>query len=55
VPELTTRTEAPAPIVVEHGTIAPGRARGAPPLRREGPAKLTGAAAYTDDLVVPGW
>jgi CO/xanthine dehydrogenase Mo-binding subunit len=54
VPELTTRTAAPAPIVVEPGTIVPGRARGAPPLRREGPAKLTGAAQYTDDLVVPG-
>ncbi len=25
-----------------------------PALRREGPAKLTGAARYTDDLVVPG-
>ena len=30
-----------------------GRARGYP-LRREGPAKLTGAAKYTDDLVFPG-
>ncbi len=30
-----------------------GRARGAP-LRREGPAKLTGLAKYTDDLVFPG-
>ena len=26
----------------------------APPLRREGPAKLTGTALYTDDLVFPG-
>ncbi len=36
-------------------TIAarPGRAVGAP-LRREGPAKLTGTALYTDDLVFPG-
>jgi CO/xanthine dehydrogenase Mo-binding subunit len=25
-----------------------------PPLRREGPAKLTGTALYTDDLVFPG-
>ena len=33
----------------------PGRARpAARPLRREGPAKLTGTAKYTDDLVVPG-
>ena len=53
-PRMTIRTSAPAPIVVEPGTIVPGRARGAPPLRREGPAKLTGAAKYTDDLVVPG-
>jgi CO/xanthine dehydrogenase Mo-binding subunit len=35
------------------GEIAPGRAR-AWPLRREGPAKLTGTALYTDDLVFPG-
>ncbi|HSI99078.1 MAG TPA: xanthine dehydrogenase family protein molybdopterin-binding subunit [Patescibacteria group bacterium] len=32
----------------------PGRARGAGPLRREGPAKLTGTAKYADDLVFPG-
>jgi CO/xanthine dehydrogenase Mo-binding subunit len=31
----------------------PGRAT-ALPLRREGPAKLTGVALYTDDLVFPG-
>ena len=54
MPDLTTRTEAPAPVVVQPGTIAPGRARGAAPLRREGPAKLTGAAKYADDLVFPG-
>jgi CO/xanthine dehydrogenase Mo-binding subunit len=54
VPELTIQTAAPAAIVVEPGTIVPGRARAAAPLRREGPAKLTGAAKYTDDLVVPG-
>src|SRR5690242_6080185 len=35
------------------GEILPGRAR-ALPLRREGSAKLTGAAKYTDDLVFPG-
>src|SRR4051795_4547764 len=35
------------------GEILTGRAR-ALPLRREGPAKLTGAAMYTDDLVFPG-
>jgi CO/xanthine dehydrogenase Mo-binding subunit len=54
VPELTIQTAAPAPIVVEPGTIVPWRSRDATPLRREGPAKLTGAARYTDDLVVPG-
>src|SRR3954471_22937472 len=35
------------------GEILTGRAR-ALPLRREGPAKLTGAAKYTDDLVFRG-
>ena len=54
MPDLTTRTEAPTPVVVQPGTIVPGRARGAAPLRREGPAKLTGAAKYADDLVFPG-
>src|SRR5262245_6286275 len=56
-----TRTEpvsptrsAPEPLIVAPGTIAPGRARGAGPLRREGPAKLTGEAKYADDLVFPG-
>ncbi|MGZ8514185.1 MAG: xanthine dehydrogenase family protein molybdopterin-binding subunit [Candidatus Limnocylindrales bacterium] len=52
--EVTTRTAPPAPVLVDPGTITPGRARGAVPLRREGPAKLTGTARYTDDLVVPG-
>jgi CO/xanthine dehydrogenase Mo-binding subunit len=33
--------------------VGVGRARGAP-LRREGPAKLTGLAKYADDLVFPG-
>ncbi|MEA2026705.1 MAG: hypothetical protein U9O18_08435, partial [Chloroflexota bacterium] len=37
--------EAPAPTV---GIATPA------PLRREGPAKLTGEAQYTDDLVFPG-
>jgi CO/xanthine dehydrogenase Mo-binding subunit len=54
VPELTTRTAPPAPLILERGTIAPGRARAAAPLRREGPAKLTGTAKYADDLVFPG-
>jgi CO/xanthine dehydrogenase Mo-binding subunit len=51
---LTTRTEPADAVVIEPGMIAPGRARGAAPLRREGPAKLTGAAKYADDLVFPG-
>jgi CO/xanthine dehydrogenase Mo-binding subunit len=54
LPELTTRTEPPGAVIIEPGTITPGRARGVPPLRREGPAKLTGAAKYADDLVFPG-
>ena len=40
-------------LVVQPGTPARGRAAGFP-LRREGPAKLTGRALYTDDLRVPG-
>ena len=51
---MTSRTEAPGALVIPPGPIAPGRARGVPPLRREGPAKLTGAAKYADDLVFPG-
>jgi CO/xanthine dehydrogenase Mo-binding subunit len=41
-------------LVLEPGTTIPGRARPAGPLRREGPAKLTGEAKYADDLVFPG-
>ncbi len=51
---VAPRRSAPDPLVVEPGTIAPGRARAAAPLRREGPAKLTGEAKYADDLVFPG-
>ena len=51
-PVAPTRT-APEPLIVAPGTIAPGRAAGGP-LRREGPAKLTGEAKYADDLVFPG-
>jgi CO/xanthine dehydrogenase Mo-binding subunit len=42
------------PLVVPPAKPTPGRARPAAPLRREGPAKLTGAALYADDLVFPG-
>jgi CO/xanthine dehydrogenase Mo-binding subunit len=40
-------------LIVDPGRRVPGRASGFP-LRREGPAKLTGAAKYTDDIVFPG-
>ena len=56
---MPTRTLSPGTDVVERALVVdpgqrvPGRAA-AFPLRREGPAKLTGAAKYTDDLVFPG-
>ncbi|HSK93312.1 MAG TPA: xanthine dehydrogenase family protein molybdopterin-binding subunit [Candidatus Angelobacter sp.] len=57
----TTRTTPPGlafpettPLIVPPGTPTPGRARPSLPLRREGPAKLTGEARYADDLVFPG-
>ncbi len=51
---VAPRRSAPDAIVVRRGDIAPGRVRGAAPLRREGPSKLTGEAKYADDLVFPG-
>ncbi len=51
---MTSRIEPPGALVVPPRTVVPGRARGLPPPRREGPEKLTGAAKYADDLVVPG-
>ncbi len=51
---MTQTVAAPAPVVVLPGVSVPGRARPAAPLRREGPAKLTGKAKYADDLVFPG-
>jgi CO/xanthine dehydrogenase Mo-binding subunit len=42
------------PLVIPADAPSVGRARPAAPLRREGPAKLTGAAKYADDLVFPG-
>ena len=61
-PSLTTRTVPPGvattpeatPLIIPADTPVPGRARPAAPPRREGPAKLTGAALYADDLVMPG-
>jgi CO/xanthine dehydrogenase Mo-binding subunit len=52
-PATAPERSAADPLVVAPGTTTRGRARGFP-LRREGPAKLTGAAKYTDDLVFPG-
>src|SRR6187402_3655990 len=65
-PSLTTRIVPPGvatpgsappdatPLVIPVDAPAPGRARPVAPLRREGPAKLTGEAKYADDLVFPG-
>ena len=54
-PRTAPRPEAPpAPVrAPAPGEIGVGAAR-ALPLRREGPAKLTGTALYTDDMVFPG-
>src|ERR1700690_2114618 len=47
-----------APVILRPDLPTPGLAtppaRGRGPFRREGPAKLTGTALYTDDLVFPG-
>ena len=51
---MTVRTQTTDALVIPPGTTMPGQARPAAPLRREGPAKLTGTALYTDDIVVPG-
>jgi CO/xanthine dehydrogenase Mo-binding subunit len=60
-PSSTTRTVPPGltfpettPLVIPSSGPARGRARQDLPLRREGPAKLTGEAKYADDLVFPG-
>ena len=54
-PRVAPRPEAPAAPVraPRSGELGIGAAR-AFPLRREGPAKLTGTALYADDLVFPG-
>ena len=51
---MTTRSEPADALVITTGNVVLGRAPAAAPLRREGPAKLTGTALYTDDIVVPG-
>src|SRR3990170_1919232 len=60
-PSLTVRTLPPgvappdtSPLVIPTDAPARGRARPVAPLRREGPAKLTGEAKFADDLVFPG-
>ena len=53
-PPAVPQTAAPAPLVVPPSGPTRGRIRPGAPLRREGPAKLTGQALYADDLVFPG-
>jgi CO/xanthine dehydrogenase Mo-binding subunit len=52
-PPVAPQRSAEDALVAAPGVTTRGRARGYP-LRREGPAKLTGAAKYADDLVFPG-
>ena len=51
---MTQTALPPTPLIAPPGVPTPGRAKPAAPLRREGPAKLTGKAKYADDLVFPG-
>jgi CO/xanthine dehydrogenase Mo-binding subunit len=53
-PRPATASPASQPLIVPRDVPVRGRARPAGPLRREGPAKLTGQALYADDLVFPG-
>ena len=52
-PAVAPDRSAPDAVVLSPDSTTRGRAAGYP-RRREGPAKLTGAAKYTDDLVFPG-
>jgi len=54
LPPGTKELSAPDALIVAPGIATPGRASPRGPLRREGPAKLTGVAKYADDLVFPG-
>jgi CO/xanthine dehydrogenase Mo-binding subunit len=54
LPPGTREVSAPDALVVPPGSATPGRIAARNPLRREGPAKLTGLAMYADDLVFPG-
>jgi CO/xanthine dehydrogenase Mo-binding subunit len=54
---MTIRTplgRAATPVILRPDAPTPGLAMPRGPLRREGPAKLTGTALYTDDLLFPG-
>jgi CO/xanthine dehydrogenase Mo-binding subunit len=53
-PRRPTASPVSEPLIVPRDLPVPGRARPVAPLRREGPAKLTGEALYADDLVFPG-
>ncbi len=52
-PVIAPERSAADALVLSPAGATRGRAKGYP-FRREGPAKLTGAAKYTDDLVFPG-
>ena len=54
LPPGTKELSAPDALIVPPGIPSPGRTSPRGPLRREGPAKLTGVAKYADDLVFPG-
>ncbi|MEX0710119.1 MAG: xanthine dehydrogenase family protein molybdopterin-binding subunit [Chloroflexota bacterium] len=54
LPPGTLPDTAPDALIVPVSTPARGRIARSAPLRREGPAKLTGLAMYADDLVFPG-
>jgi CO/xanthine dehydrogenase Mo-binding subunit len=54
LPPGTREIDAPDALIAPPGIPTPGRASPRGPLRREGPAKLTGVAKYADDLVFPG-
>ncbi|HET6380126.1 MAG TPA: xanthine dehydrogenase family protein molybdopterin-binding subunit [candidate division Zixibacteria bacterium] len=54
LPPSTRPDVAPRALIVPPAVPTRGRVHPGLPLRREGPAKLTGEAKYADDLVFPG-
>src|SRR3990172_5512673 len=54
LPPAARPTVAPEALILPPGATLAGRATSRGPLRREGPAKLTGLTKYADDLVFPG-